>query len=1101
MDNNKPPLKQLSPQEWELLIEDFQSGNISRQKKWLSQYSSLLELSLSMILRKDFTHKLHIIVFLEEFIETLIPESTEIESGVARIVETLRTLVQAPVDGVSVTYALKEQMMISTTSIVITIDGLKYAIRQFESLVELLLTVMNRPNHGMDRQTRGVSCECLRELERAYPCLLGEIAGHLWSLCQSERTHASQSYILLLTLVIHDLVMSRTNGSILATSVPLVPFNVPHSVISGSCLNDGDTGALLSSSKELRRVMSFLLERPQILTPSGTMEFMSMLIPIAEAIELQPTLLKVQFSGLLYSYDPMLCHVVLMLYSRFLDAFDGQEGEIARRLMLISKEVQQPLVFRLLVLHWLMGFNNMCISKREADKKNAVICMRSSLYPTIFDPLALKSMKLDLLAYCGICVNNLKMEDSEISVVKLFKDGLVSVSAFKWLPPWSTETAVAFRMFHKFLIGDSSHFPSNDSNIDVLMSSTIFRTVQRMLVDLALEFPRLVPVAVYFIERLLKCSSHRWLGERLLQTFDEQLLPKIVTDDRLASYFPIFDLIAGNETIPPRRLLELLTQFVICLVEKHGPEVGLKSWAQGTKVLGICRKMLMQHHSSRVFLGLSKLLAFTCLYFPDLEIRDNARIYLRMLVCIPGKKLRHILNLEKQLPDISSSPHSSSFNIQTPNPYQYLKKSRNISSYIHLERIIPPLVKQSWSLSISTLGLENNKPSFLESIRDTEPPVDIERDTERITLHPQQEPLRVMDSKISEILTILRRHFSCIPDFRHMSGIKIRLPCTLRFESEPFNHVWAGGELPAIYATVLTFSSLSSYGTIPSYRIAFLLGEPSGQNDSVSLDIVPLGNVNEEQDSENFKAHVIVELEPRAPMPGLIDVAMEANAENGQIIRGHLQSITVGIEDMFLKTAIPSDISEDHVPRYNSDLFDALWEACSNSSKTGRETFLLRGSKGVAAISGTQTVKLLEISASSLISAVERYLAPFIVSVIGGPLVNAVKDGGVIRDIIWKDEMDSAIEGNSANPLLMDTAFGIGPLQLKYIDDENDRENRIDIRKRRMGSLSILIFLPPRFHLLFQMEIHDISTLVRIRTDHWPCLAYIDDYLEALFLT
>ncbi|KAF6151048.1 hypothetical protein GIB67_005863 [Kingdonia uniflora] len=726
------------------------------------------------------------------------------------------------------------------------------------------------------------------------------------------------------------------------------------------------------------------------------------------------------------------------------------------------------------------------------------------------------------------------MEDSEISVVKLFKDGLVSVSAFKWLPPWSTETAVAFRTAVAYFFSSinrvysllsstlsthtdwlmyivvKEHYTSilsegakavGENRVFCLWLSEKWRGVamgvsisvtsvlsifimQRMLVDLALEFPRLVPVAVYFIERLLKCSSHRWLGERLLQTFDEQLLPKIVTDDRLASYFPIFDLIAGNETIPPRRLLELLTQFVICLVEKHGPEVGLKSWAQGTKVLGICRKMLMQHHSSRVFLGLSKLLAFTCLYFPDLEIRDNARY-----------------SWAETTPDISSSPHSSSFNIQTPNPYQYLKKSRNISSYIHLERIIPPLVKQSWSLSISTLGLENNKPSFLESIRDTEPPVDIERDTERITLHPQQEPLRVMDSKISEILTILRRHFSCIPDFRHMSGIKIRLPCTLRFESEPFNHVWAGGELPAIYATVLTFSSLSSYGTIPSYRIAFLLGEPSGQNDSVSLDIVPLGNVNEEQDSENFKAHVIVELEPRAPMPGLIDVAMEANAENGQIIRGHLQSITVGIEDMFLKTAIPSDISEDHVPRYNSDLFDALWEACSNSSKTGRETFLLRGSKGVAAISGTQTVKLLEISASSLISAVERYLAPFIVSVIGGPLVNAVKDGGVIRDIIWKDEMDSAIEGNSANPLLMDTAFGIGPLQLKYIDDENDRENRIDIRKRRMGSLSILIFLPPRFHLLFQMEIHDISTLVRIRTDHWPCLAYIDDYLEALFLT
>ncbi|KAJ6901283.1 hypothetical protein NC651_019133 [Populus alba x Populus x berolinensis] len=47
-----------------------------------------------------------------------------------------------------------------------------------------------------------------------------------------------------------------------------------------------------------------------------------------------------------------------------------------------------------------------------------------------------------------------------------------------------------------------------------------------------------------------------------------------------------------------------------------------------------------------------------------------------------------------------------------------------------------------------------------------------------------------------------------------------------------------------------------------------------------------------------------------------------------------------------------------------------------------------------------------------------------------------------------------------------------------------------------MGCFLVLIFLPPRFHLLLQMEVSDLSTLVRIRTDYWPCLAYVDDYLE-----
>lgn len=146
-----------------------------------------------------------------------------------------------------------------------------------------------------------------------------------------------------------------------------------------------------------------------------------------------------------------------------------------------------------------------------------------------------------------------------------------------------------------------------------------------MLVDVILDCQRLVPVIVALIDRLLSCQKHCWLGERLLQTFDEHLLSKVKIDYKLVTCFLIFDRIAENDTIPPRQLLELLTKFMVFLVEKHSPDTGLKSWSQGSKVLGICRTLLMHHKSSRLFLGLSRLLAFACLYFPDLEVRDNAR--------------------------------------------------------------------------------------------------------------------------------------------------------------------------------------------------------------------------------------------------------------------------------------------------------------------------------------------------------------------------------------------------------------------------------------------------------------------------------------------
>ncbi|RDX98420.1 AP-5 complex subunit beta-1, partial [Mucuna pruriens] len=1089
-----PPSKPLTTQEWETLIDDFQNGV---DHKWNS-LDPLLDLLLSSLLRKDFplSLKLQLLVFLEEFSLSFFSTQHQLH----RLVDALKTLVHAPPDAAPA--ALKDQFMVSATSILICASEKIEGEAQTENnMVELLLTVINRPNFGSDRHTRIIACECLRELERWKPGLLSDVVGHLWSLCQNERTHASQSYLLLFTSVIHSIVTRKLGVSILNTSVPMVPFNAPHCV--------ADSGLNL---KELRRALAFLLEWPQVMTPCGMMEFLSLIIPVAVALELQPSMLKVQLFGMIHSFDPILCHVVLSMYLRFVDAFDGQEGEVSRRLLLISRESHHYLVFRLLALHWLLGFNRLVFEK---TKPTLELC--STFYPALFDPLALKALKLDLLAFCTVCVCALRLKgdfDELVDPVKLFEGGLVCVSSFKWLPPGSTETAVAFRTFHKFLIASSSHSDNDPSTTRILLDSMIFRTLQGLLVNMMLEGRRLVPIVVTFVDRLLSCQKHSWLGECLLQKFDEHLLPKVRMDYKLVNCFPIFNRIAENQTIPPLGLLELLTNFMIFLVEKHGHDTGMKSWSQGSRALGICRTMLTHHHSSRLFLRLSRLLAFTCLYFPDLEVRDNSRIYLRMLVCIPGKKLRDILNLGDMILGTSPSSHPASFfNVQSPRPSQKFKTFKNLSSCIHLERLVPLLVKQFWYMSLSNLVVSNSKPAYLESIRDHRVPVEEKEfsDSSNTQIIPEtgrinqpQEPLRVMDSKVAEILNTLRKYFSCIPDFRYMPGLKVRISCSLRFESNTFNRMFGIDNittsleeidaLPAIYATVLKLSSSAPYGSIPSYHIPFLLGEPYNKDpasQNVSLSIVPVGVGNDSREEEKYRATVVIDLEPREPTPGIIDVHIETNAENGQIIQGQLQGITVGIEDMFLKAIVPSDIPEDEIPRYNFDLFNTLWEACGSSSSTGRETFQLKGGKGIAAISGTQSVKLLDIPATSLIQATERHLAHFVVGVSGEPLIDAIWEGGIIQNVIWEDASPDATSV---------TNHDTGPLRLTY-NEEYEKGAISNSRKRNLGCFLVLIFLPPRFHLLFQMEVGDVSTLVRIRTDHWPSLAYIDDYLEALYLS
>ncbi|AEE76302.1 putative AP-5 complex subunit beta-1 protein [Arabidopsis thaliana] len=1083
----KTPARPLSIQDWDVLIDDFRDAGAPRD--WFTsvfQIDSLVDFALSSLLKKDFPTpvKLSILVFLDEFSPILFDNCGS--DTFDRFIDVLRTIVQSPTDGSS---GLKEQAMVSFTSVLVSIDS--FSVGHVEAVVDLLLALVNRPNHGFDRQARAIA---------------------------SERTHAVQAYLLLFTTIVYNVVNQKLKVSLLSTSVPLVPFNAPNWMRDESSIMSQGQG-LGPDQKELRRTLAFMLESPYLFTSCAMMEFMGMVVPLASALELQASMLKVQFLGMIYSFDPMLCHVVLLMYSRFPDAFEGQEKEIMRRLMLFSKETQIYLVFRLLALHWLMGLLNKHMLSGELEKRTSVLEMGQKFHPVVFDPLALKALKLDLLVQCSVSSNALSGGDNSKSAGDLLQDCLVSVSDFKWLPPWSSETELAFRTLHKFLICASTHSDSDPSTTRILMESSLFQNVQGLLVDMTLEFQILVPVIVAFIERLIHCHKHQWLGERFLQIVDENLLPKLKKKNLLTAYFPLFHRIAENDTIPPSRLIELLTKFVISLVEKRGLDVGLKLWDQGTEVLGICRTLMSHHKSSRLFLGLSRLLSLTCLYFPDLEVRDNARIYLRMLVCIPGQRIKNIL---KPADAVTPSTHSSTFfSVQSPRFRHDPSKSRNLSSYIHLERVTPLLVKQSWSLSLPSLSVGTDGYSIIENkiqVDEVEPDGSQELQIlpEARRIESGKPTLRVMDSKIAEILERLRRYFSVIPDFKHMPGIKVRITCTLRLDAEPYSSIW-GSETqkidlekvdspPAIFATVLKFSSSAPYGSIPSCRIPFLLGEPHWNsnvpNEEVSLDIVVVENTLKEEEKDGLRgAPVTVELEPREPTPGLVEVSMEANAENGQMIQGKLESVPVGIEDMFLKALAPPDEPEDTIPSYYSDLFNALWEVCGSSSSTAHETFALKGGKMAAAVSGTRSVKLLEVPAETVIQATELRLAPFVVAISGEQLVNIVRDGGIIENIVWKEEEEEQGDHTNADqPSSSSVGLNRGPLRLTYIGYGDDQEVPMTRSRGKMGTIKMLMFLPPRYHLMFEMEVGQGSTLVHIRTDYWPCLAYVDDYLEALFL-
>ncbi|KAJ3672304.1 hypothetical protein LUZ60_007025 [Juncus effusus] len=1084
--STSPPPPLTSPSDFENLLEDFSSGDPSRINRYLPL--PLLDLALQSLSRRDFPSSLKL--SLLQFLEFHLPSIPLPSSPFPSLLSALRSFPEPS--------SLKDQLLITTTSLFISFLQ-SPSSPHLRSFTELLLAIINRPNFGPDRQTRSLACESLRELESAFPCLLSEILGHVWVLAQSERTHVAQSYLLLLAcisrnVIIHGLLSS--NSSILSILTPLLPFSIPQFFPSDQRWNLSPPSDV--NLREIKKILAFLLDRPRELTPAATSALTSAIADITSALEecvpAVSALVKVNFSSLLYAHNPLLNHSVLCLYKHFAEAFNEDDiSKVAYRLQLTFNDTGQKLVFRLLALHWLFGSAR--LTRHLAEDMTSL----PHFYPLVFEPLAIKAKKLDSIAFYA---SEREKRGERDEVVKLFDDGLVCISSFKWLPYRSTETEVAFRAMHKMLIRVIPHNVSGLINgFGSFIQSTTFTIIENTLVDLALNHPTLIPVISDFISRCSSCETHNPLSQTFVQTLDARLVPQLSPGLSLPSYFPLLEKIAQCDRVHPKGVLELLMKQMVCLTDVHGPHWGLRSWDQGSRVLGICRVLMKNHNDSRVFLPLAHLLAFTCQSFPDLEVRDNARIHLRMLSCVPGKKLRQILSAVENQSTSSQAPHAVSL-MEIASPIPSLKNPSNLSSYIHFNRLNPLLVKQSWSLSLPLSALSgfrsinNGSKPARESVMDN----DINNDNEL---------LRVVDLKAVENLRVIRTYFGSIPDF------KIKIPCQLSFKPDLLRNISVTDNSPALYAIKLEFSSCSKFGKILPSRIPFLEGEVSKSN----LEIVSLDQdgKNDENTSSGF-AYVDIELQPEEPMPGLIDVSIKANTVNGEIISGYLKSLIIGIEDMFLKPIIPACISNEQVSIYYSDLFDALWEVSGNSVNIAREMFPLSGGKRVVAIHGTQSVKLLEVSGSTVIDAVERHLHKFVVRVVGASLVFAVRQNGIIENVILDEgctDFDVGVnvginknnvdEHNALVPYLEEEDV---PLQIEYVGEKIEMEKYrggfenlrlVSKREKNMGAFHILILLPPIYHLLFVMEVGYNSTLIRIRTDYWPCLAYVDEYLEALF--
>jgi len=353
------------------------------------------------------------------------------------------------------------------------------------------------------------------------------------------------------------------------------------------------------SIKEFKRAVAYILQNLYLLTEFGMLEFVTRFVNIANALELHGSLLRPTVSSLLYAYNPVMIHVVLVTYTQFMRAFEGEEDAIVKRLAILCREGQQPLPIRLLGLHWLLGL------AKERQLGTSIIAPEApGLYPRMYDPLALQALKLETLAQCAAQLPSgdgmvksegdvgmgifkvLKMSATPADAAsKILNEGLLCLSSFTWLPPSSTETQITFFVLHDFLTAAVPHKGSSPvADIGKFTKSPLFCTIQLILVQMALKILTLIPNILKLVDQLLACDAHHSLGEHLLRTFNDDLLPQLAPNRTLPAYFPLLERIAENKSIPPARLLELLTLYIRKRVEECKGDGGLRLWHRGNQV-------------------------------------------------------------------------------------------------------------------------------------------------------------------------------------------------------------------------------------------------------------------------------------------------------------------------------------------------------------------------------------------------------------------------------------------------------------------------------------------------------------------------------------
>eukprot|EP00931_Biecheleriopsis_adriatica_P116327 TRINITY_DN91987_c0_g1_i1.p1 TRINITY_DN91987_c0_g1~~TRINITY_DN91987_c0_g1_i1.p1 ORF type:complete len:1112 (+),score=164.44 TRINITY_DN91987_c0_g1_i1:116-3451(+) len=1039
-------------------------------------------LLLTILTEKDEVERTSALVFLEEHGKSLIYDYTRLH----KVYFVLENILGSPVDGQGMTYSLKSHVLVTYTALIIQFDTFETDVARFEGFVGLLYSMVKHTNKSADRLLRAYACECLHELENWHPGLLFPLLGADWSVppiwasgmtattqegfsvgeytlgkfVNDELLHIQESYARLFFTTmqhyteqivqealknqpvdekqdLHELSMAATPATATpSSSRPSTPPLTPRSSGNDSSFRGSSSsgaaaqpGTNVPASKLAESQQGFRFRIPEnchmgpkvafdlapeqtpprlprklVRTMTRSIGLVLETMPtssswtkifIAERLSLFVRVLALpqrvvfhHFSPLLRSSRPSLLHAFMVVNALFSKEVDRSVSEaVVDRLFALLQDAAMEPCFRLLAVSWLVA-----LSATKLSTFDLLWARVQELCPRWHDPLELKEMKLQALLYC--CKISRILPKNLLMVLE-------SLSEFKYCLRPVGAHAVVFRFLLRVLID----FAPEMDRLEV----------PQALCDMLQSHVRLLPSVLALNQRV----HNEAVQYKLLHSLG-QFVARLEPPSRIQRYFGLLVILSEMQWLDPSYVLCALNRLVFC------PSLGL-TWQAGMRVLITCRRVILSHPQAAIYQPMLRLLQHLATYQSDVDLRDRALLYLRLLTHAGPAQLGALFNpkpgsLQRMTHMLSPVLPKTVRLVNGPVPFLRLLKSPE-------ERWKLGLLDRQSAVFVLPWGLERKETTFHASEwekRWGDPGLDHQFPKEWLQLAERESASdRAEPPEFSWLLGEYRKHIQASP-------ASIRLPFVLQYQTAADVMSEDNGLLECprqLFSLELTFSSSEHYVPIEPIRIPFIASEGSAAEQEHGDEGSGFPCLNK----------LLLSLRPLSPVPTSFGVNIAFNDGLSQMYLGQLEAFEVAFQDLFLPVRLP--------PIFWAPLFESFWQGSLEES--------------------CWSVKVLDLERAKMQDLIRTQLGPFIVP----SSVHVEEEDFDFEQEEYFERWNALSEGESGDPP----------------DEEEDVVVHVD-------TIFTIIFVPPCHHLLMRFAISSRSTIVRILTDRFQLLSYMDAF-------